>query len=158
MERRATQPSPLPPTSSTDNASLISLQDVVFGDVRSSAIIYEEKEKDGLSVETALEDSQRWEDDWFWEEYAHPLVEKEDAQSVFEEELRFPESAPHDKECSSCICSLCLVSTRGCIITPCRHRVWCYQCTKQLRSCYVCKRPIKNIFRFIPLRLFVCFA
>ena len=60
MERRATQVFPLTPTSSTDSASLIPLQDVVFGDVRLSA---EEKEEDSLSAETALEDGQRWEDD-----------------------------------------------------------------------------------------------
>ena len=29
---------------------------------------------------------------------------------MFEEELRFPESAPHDTECSSCICSICLLT------------------------------------------------
>ena len=74
MERRTTQSSP---SSSTDNASLISLQDIVFGDLRSSAIIYEEKEKDGLSVETPLDDIQRW------KEYTRPLVEKEDIKATY---------------------------------------------------------------------------
>ena len=84
MERQTTQPSLLSPTSSTDSASLIPLQDVVFGDVRSSA---EEREEDSLSVETSLEGGQRWEDVRFWDEYAQPLVEKEDAQPIFEDEL-----------------------------------------------------------------------
>ena len=56
MERQTTQPSLLSPTSSTDSESLIPLQDVVFGDVRSSA---EEREEDSLSVETSLEGGQR---------------------------------------------------------------------------------------------------
>ena len=69
-------------TFSTDSASLIPLRDVVLGDVRLSA---EKREEDSLSVETALEDGQRWEDYRFLEEYAQPMVEEEDAQPVFEE-------------------------------------------------------------------------
>ena len=111
----------------------------------------EEREENSLSVKTALEDGQRWDDDRFWEENYRSLVEEEDTQPMFEEELRFPESAPHDSECSSCICSVCLFNTHDCVITPCRHRASCYKCTIQLRSCCVCKRPIENIFRFFPL-------
>ena len=62
MKSRATQPSPLSLTSSAGSAFLISLQDVVFSDVRSSG---EERKEDSLSVETAHEDGQRWEDDRF---------------------------------------------------------------------------------------------
>ena len=82
-------------------------------------IICEERDEDSLSVETALEDGQRWEDYRFWKEYAQPLLEEEDAQPVFEERLRFPESAPQiNIEYSSCTCSVCLVNTRDCIIIP----------------------------------------
>ena len=144
MEHRVTQPYPASPTSSTNNAFLIPLQDAVLGDVRLSA------EENSLSVNSALEDGQRWEDDRFWKEYAQPLVKKEDTQPMFEDELRFLESAPHDTECSRCICGVCLANTRDCIISPCKHRVSCYACTIQLKSCRVCKRPIKNIFRFFP--------
>ena len=101
-----TTPSPPPgsPTSLTDSAFLIPLQDVVFGDVRSSA----KREEDSLSVETALEDGQRWEDERFWEEYAQPLDEKEDTQPVLKEELKFRELAPYGKECCSYIYAGCV--------------------------------------------------
>ena len=39
---------------------------------------------DSLSVETVLEDGQLWDDDRLWEENAQSLVEKEDAQPMFE--------------------------------------------------------------------------
>ena len=117
----------------------------------------EEKKEDSLSVETALENGQRWENDCFWEDYAQPLIQKEDVQQMFEEELRFPESASHDTECSSCMCSMLLVYTRNCIITPCRHRASCYKCTVQFRSSYFCRRPIKNIFRSFRCDLFCWF-
>ena len=83
LEHRATHHTSLQSTSSTDSASLILLQDVVFGHVRSSA---EKKKEDSLSEETALDDGQRWENDRFWEEYAQLLIEKDDIQSVLEEE------------------------------------------------------------------------
>ena len=47
MERRATRLSPALPTSSIDSVSLIPLQDVVFGDMQSSA---EKKERYSLSL------------------------------------------------------------------------------------------------------------
>ena len=40
-----------------------------------------EKEEDNLSVETALENGQWWEDDWFWEKYAQVLAEKEEEEA-----------------------------------------------------------------------------
>ena len=105
MDRRATQPSPLSPTNSKDSAFLIPLQDIVFGDVQSSA---KEREEDSLSVETAHENSELWEDDRFSEECAQPLVEEEDPQLLFEEELLFPESTPHNSECLSCVYAGCV--------------------------------------------------
>ena len=128
----------------------------MFGDLQSSA---EKREKNSLSAETALENGQRWDDEQFWEKYAQPLDEEEDTQPVFEEKLRFSESAPHDTECSSSICSVCLVNTCDCIIIPCRHCTSCYKCTIQLRSCcekFMTIRTVVSSFHVVLLLNF-CF-
>ena len=58
----------------------------MYGDTRLSM----EDQQDSQSMDTALKDGQRWEDNWLWEKDVYPLVEEEEegVHPMVEEERR----------------------------------------------------------------------
>lgn len=44
-------------------------------------------------------------------------------------------------------CVVCWDQDRDCLIMPCRHNTSCIKCTKSLKSCPICRNPVKDIIK-----------
>mmetsp|Transcript_17305 Transcript_17305/g.15209 ORF Transcript_17305/g.15209 Transcript_17305/m.15209 type:complete len:101 (-) Transcript_17305:373-675(-) len=48
---------------------------------------------------------------------------------------------------SSLNCSICYESDRDCVFLPCKHNVCCLKCSKNVRTCPICRFKITDVIR-----------
>lgn len=45
------------------------------------------------------------------------------------------------------LCKICYASAINTVILDCKHQVMCSQCARQVRSCPVCRAPVKQVLQ-----------